>query len=237
MDISLFNNIDKIKKEKNVEEIYLFGSVARGEEDEHSDIDILIVIDDCPEDKYIFWKNKFSNYLNIPVSWVSLYRHSKIIKMYKSGSYFLWHIKKEGKIIYSKNNELSSLLLTLPRYNNTKKDLQEYLEILSDIKDELDNECICIEYELAVLASLVRNTCIAISYLNKRLDFGRNSAVMYCVSKYKINVSEIEYNELYQYRLYHTDKINYVPNGKIEQLKRWIEIEGNLLIILKGRCE
>ena len=84
---------------------------------------------------------------------------------------------------------MPSLLLTLPRYNNTENDLEEYSEILSDIKCELNDEYICVEYELAVLASLVRNTCIAISYLDERLDFGRNSAVMYCFSKYKINIS------------------------------------------------
>ena len=205
MNKSLLDSISKVKEEKNVEEIYLFGSVARGDEDEYSDIDILIVIDDCTEDEYIDWKNKFSNYLDIPVSWISLYRHSKILRMYESGSYFLWHIKKEGKIIYSRSNEMPSLLLTLPRYNNTENDLEEY---------------ICVEYELAVLASLVRNTCIAISYLDERLDFGRNSAVMYCFSKYKINISLKEYKELYQYRLYHTNKIECVPKGKVEQLKK-----------------
>ena len=132
---------------------------------------------------------------------------------------------------------MPSLLLTLPRYNNTENDLEEYSEILSDIKCELNDEYICVEYELAVLASLVRNTCIAISYLDERLDFGRNSAVMYCFSKYKINISLKEYKELYQYRLYHTNKIEYVPKGKVEQLKKWIEIENDLLKIAKGRCE
>ena len=65
MNKSLLDSISKVKEEKNVEEIYLFGSVARGDEDEYSDIDILIVIDDCTEDEYIDWKNKFSNYLDI----------------------------------------------------------------------------------------------------------------------------------------------------------------------------
>ena len=45
MNKSLLDSISKVKEEKNVEEIYLFGSVARGDEDEYSDIDILIVID------------------------------------------------------------------------------------------------------------------------------------------------------------------------------------------------
>ncbi len=111
---SLLDSISKVKEEKNVEEIYLFGSVARGDEDEYSDIDILIVIDDCTEDEYIDWKNIFSNYLDIPVSWISLYRHSKILRMYESGSYFFMaYKKKEGKIIYSRSNEMPSLLFNI----------------------------------------------------------------------------------------------------------------------------
>ena len=122
MNKELLDKFARVKIEKNVEEIYLFGSVVRGEADEFSDIDILIVIDDCSEDEYIEWKNKFAKYLDIPVYWISLYRHSKILRMHEAGSYFLWHIKKEGKEIYSRDNELASLLLVLPRYNNTKKD-------------------------------------------------------------------------------------------------------------------
>ncbi len=237
MNKELLDKFARVKIEKNVEEIYLFGSVVRGEADEFSDIDILIVIDDCSEDEYIEWKNKFAKYLDIPVYWISLYRHSKILRMHEAGSYFLWHIKKEGKEIYSRDNELASLLLVLPRYNNTKKDLQEYSDILSDIKNELKDRYISIEYELAVLASLVRNTCIAISYLDGKLDFGRNSPVMYCFYKYKIGIDLKDYQKLYQYRLYHTHKIESVPKGEREQLEKWIKIESNLLTIANERCE
>ena len=233
MSETLLDSICKLKFEENIREIYLFGSVARGDQDEKSDIDILIVIDDCSEGEYIEYKDKFANLLNVPVTWLSIYRISKIVKMHSIGSYFLWHIKKEGKLIYSRNNELDALLQTLPGYSNVKNDLKEYSEILSDIIYELDNQYICIEYELSVLASLVRNTCIAISFLNGRLDFGRNSAVMYCVLKYQIDTSLEEYSDLYRYRLYNTGKIDDVPNGEIEQLRKWIKIESDLLKILK----
>lgn len=233
MNISLLDDIGKLQKEKNIREIYLFGSVARGEQDEYSDIDILIVIDDCSEEEYIALKDKFAYLLNIPVSWLSVYRITKIMKMYTSGSYFLWHIKKEGKVLYSRNGELAGLLLTLPRYAGIESDLKEYDEILSDVRRELNNEYISVNYELAVLASLVRNTCIAISYLNGKLDFGRSSVVLYCFSEYTISVSLEEYEALYQYRLYHTGKISSVPEGEIECLKRWIQIESDLLEIAK----
>ncbi|MCI8616100.1 hypothetical protein D7V94_18260 [Parablautia intestinalis] len=233
MDINLLRDIEKLTKEKSVREIYLFGSVAREEQDEYSDIDILIVIDDCSEEEYFKLKDRYAYSLNVPVSWLSVYRNNKIMKMYANGSYFLWHIKKEGKVLYSRDGELANLLLTLPRYTNVGSDLKEYDEILADIKCELDNECISINYELAVLASLVRNTCIAISYLNGRLDFGRNSVVLYCFSEYNFNVSPEEYKELYRYRLYHTGKVNDVPDGEIGCLKKWIKIESDLLEVAK----
>lgn len=233
MKKSVFDNFSKLKHEKNIREIYLFGSMARGDQDEYSDMDILIVIDNCLEDEYIKLKDKYASCLDVPVSWVSVYRINKILNMHKIGSYFLWHIKKEGKVIYSRDDELASLLLTLPKYANVEKDIDEYSEILLDIERELENELMCVEYELAVMASLIRNTCIAISYLSERLDFGRNSVVLFCFSKYKLNITMKEYEELYKYRLYHTGKINTVPKGKIAQLIKWIRIEKELLEIAK----
>lgn len=233
MKVNPLGNIGKLTKEGNIREIYLFGSTAREEQDEYSDIDILIVIDDCSEEEYIKLKDKYAAFLNVPISWISVYRNNKIMKMYARGSYFLWHIKKEGKVLYSRGGELENLLLTLPRYADVESDLAEYDEILADIKCELENELISVGYELAVLASLVRNTCIAISYLNNRLDFGRNSAVMYCFSKYNFNVSLEEYKELYQYRLYHTGKVDCAPGDNMDSLKKWIKIESDLLEVAK----
>lgn len=233
MNRIIVSNIGKLSHEQNIREIYLFGSFARGDQDQYSDIDILIVIDNCTENEYICYKDSFARILKVPVSWLSVYRIDKIKKMYNSGSYFLWHIKKEGKVIYSRDNELASLLLTLPQYTNVESDLKEYSEILSDIKSELDNEYISIDYELAVLASLVRNTCIAIAYLDGKLDFGRNSVVVYCFSRYGMNIDLEEYEALYQYRLYHTGKIEEIPKGRIEQLKKWIKVESDLLEIAK----
>lgn len=101
MNQIIVSNIKKLSNEQNIREIYLFGSFARGDQDQYSDIDILIVIDDCTENEYIYYKDSFAQILKVPVSWLSVYRIGKIRKMHNSGSYFLWHIKKEGKVIYS----------------------------------------------------------------------------------------------------------------------------------------
>jgi len=225
--------LQEIQKKENVKDIYIFGSVARGEEDEYSDIDVLIIIEECTEEDYVNYKDEFSKLLEVPIEWISLYRKSKIIKMYNKGSYFLWHIKKEGIKLYSKTNEFQSLLNTLPQYSGIHDDLDEYTEILKDIENELREDNICINYELAVLSSLVRNTCIALAYLNNRFDFGRESVIITCIEIYKeqIQFTLNEYNELYKYRLFQTGKLYIIKDGSLDSLKKWIVYEKKLLKI------
>ena len=233
----IIENIIQLKFQDNIREIYLFGSVARGDQDEQSDVDILIVIDDCSEDDYIKYKKEYASILQIPVSWISLYREKKILKMHEKGSYFLWHLKQEGKVLYSRENELDKLFSTLPRYRSMKEDIKEYQQILDDVKEELHNVYLCIEYELSVLASLVRNTCITLSYLNNRFDFSRNLVVEYCIDKYKIDISLEEYKILYQYRSYETGKISEVAKGKIDDIKKWAKVEKQLLDIAEKEVD
>ena len=84
---------------------------------------------------------------------------------------------------------------------------------------------------MSVLASLVRNTCIMLSYLNNRFDFSRNQVVKYCIDTYKIDVSLEEYRALYKYRSYETGKIQRVEKGKIEDINKWVKVENQLLDI------
>ena len=171
-------NIIQLKRQGNIREIYLFGSVARGDQDEQSDVDILIVIDNCSEDDYIKYKKEYASILQIPVSWISLYREKKILKMHEKGSYFLWHLKQEGKVLYSRENELDKLFATLPRYRGMKEDIKEYRQILDDVNEELHNVYLCIEYELSVLAWIHFQICIltklTLMLVGFKLSFGNH---------------------------------------------------------------
>lgn len=227
-------NINKLLDFTNITEIYLFGSVARGDQDEFSDTDILIIIDDCNEYDFIYYKNKFANILNVPPSWISLYKFSKIKLMYNKGSYFLWHIKKEGIKLFSKTNKFTQLLDTLPSYKDALKDIKEYKEILNDIEIEYNNpftEYINYTYELSVLSSLVRNICITLAYINNVFDFGRISVIITIKKIYKSSIcfSLNEYNELYSYRLYQTSRIKKIKQGTSNLLNKWIEIVHSLI--------
>lgn len=228
---NLQDSINHLKKIDSVLYIYLFGSVARREQDEFSDIDILIIINDCSEEEFIRRKDAFAKIMSIPPSWLSVYRIGKIRQMYLCGSYFLWHIKEEGIELYSRDDTFKELLVKLPMYSNAAQDINDYNDILCDIENELDNELLDINYELSVLASLVRNTCIAISFFDQRHDFGRKTPVIYCIEKYGIEVTEDDYDQLYKYRLLQTGKCDKVEDGSGAILIRWVNIERQLLEI------
>lgn len=207
----------------NIEDICLFGSFSRGENDNLSDIDILILIEDNDDQSTIDLKVSLSEQMNIPLDWLSIYRVSTFEHMAEKGSYFLWHLKLEGKILYSKKNRLAEILENLRRYKEIRNDLNEYAIICDDISEAIKNGQITIDYELSLLASIVRNTCIAIAYMNSKYLFGRVSPVNYCLTI--IDSPELfsieEYLSLYNFR------INYIrPNNSNEV------VDGNLKLVL-----
>ncbi|GBC75255.1 hypothetical protein HRbin06_00571 [archaeon HR06] len=88
--------VEKIKPEK----IILFGSFARGDINEASDIDIIVIAD---------WKEGFLdrikvlldlNEFKIPIQAIG-YTQGEFEEMVKRGNQFILKVKEEGKIIYS----------------------------------------------------------------------------------------------------------------------------------------
>lgn len=187
----------------DVEAVCLFGSVARGDFDTYSDIDLLIVINDCCEEELILIKEQIASELDMPYHWLSVYRRSSLKDLFNYGSYFLWHVKTEGKVLYSRSGFLERILKELPPYTKTKDNLLEYLAVCRDIRSSIIQDSLTYMYELAVLASIARNTCIALSFLFGKLEFGRYSCVIVCreILGEQFPFSINEYSQLYNYRL------------------------------------
>lgn len=79
--------IDKIKhffQDKPVKKVYLFGSYARGEADENSDVDLLIDWDyqKIKGFDYVIWWEEIKNILNKDVDFVSAKYVSHLIEDY-----------------------------------------------------------------------------------------------------------------------------------------------------------
>ena len=127
---------------------------------------------------------------------------STLVRMQKKGSYFLWHIKQEGILLYQRNSDFYNLLLELPQYTSTKSDFLEYNEILDDISKSILQDNTTIEYDLSVLAVLARNICIGCCYLFGEMDFGRKTPIIKCINFWgeKFPFSLPEYEELYGFR-------------------------------------
>lgn len=204
INIKIYNKNYNLKND-NIETIALFGSYARGDADDTSDIDIFVLINDCSEQEFIKQKKGIVKSLDVPSDWVSVYRLSSVKEMYKYGSYFLWHLKTEGKILFSRTGILEKTLATLPQYVRVEQDLNDYLTICSDIQQSLSEDASTILYEMAVMASLVRNTCIALAYINGRMAFGRTYPVIIAKEligdEFPFQIDE--YNVLYKYRIHY----------------------------------
>lgn len=230
-----FNILNKqyMLKAENINAIFLFGSVARDDYDEYSDIDIFILIEDCLEEDYQKFKINFAEQLCMPIDWISLYRKSTIENMAKYGSYFLWHIKVEGIKLFEEGLYFSNILNCLIRYNRVKNDIMEYKEICKDIKNSLAIDDFTIKYELNLIASIIRNTSIAILFMNNKYFFGRVTPVKLCLeildSKLDFNIDD--YIKLYKYRLFYTrnNKQIYIISVDKNYVEFWLKNANDML--------
>lgn len=201
IEFNFNNNNIKIKRTRNsISEILIFGSYARQENDVFSDIDILVI---CKDSSDITFKKYLSEILHVPASWISLYSKSQILQMLKKGSLFLWHIKYENILLFSSRNWLFKRLSHLKKYNSVKKDLEEYLNILTDVKNSIiSEECNTIDYEVNLLATILRNTSILHCHINGFNIFSRNNSFKKSQSLLKKEfISLKEYDIIYNYRL------------------------------------
>lgn len=87
------NQIKTFFADKPVKKVYLFGSYARGEADENSDIDLLIDWDYTKHIglNYVFWREDIEKILHKEVDFVSVNWVSPLIEKY---------VNNDKKLIY-----------------------------------------------------------------------------------------------------------------------------------------
>ncbi len=182
--------------------IYLYGSMARGDVVEDSDCDLLVAIDDCDSEKFEQLRNEIQGWHPELNCEFALYQISALRAMQAKGSLFLWHIKTEAIKIYSRGDQLKDILENLPAYDSGMDALSEYWEIMKDIYEDPSDDNRVVEYNLSIMATLIRNICIVCCYVMGSKQFGRISPVKYCAlhwgDGFPINIRE--YEELYRYR-------------------------------------
>lgn len=95
---------ERLIKTYNPVEIYIFGSYARGTADEESDLDLLIIVDECdPKDRYKAMSEGHRALfgLNISKDIIVLSKEEFDVAS-KNPLRIFYKIKKEGKQIYAR---------------------------------------------------------------------------------------------------------------------------------------
>ncbi|AIU83887.1 nucleotidyltransferase domain-containing protein [Bacillus velezensis] len=160
--------------------IILFGSKAREEEDQFSDVDIFLLVEDVCQKKMQDIITVVEKELPFENIGISIYKKSIYNKMLQEGSIFLWHLKLEGKIIYKKSN--INLYRDLKPFKKFDDNLNIYKNIYENTKNSLKKNGVNI-FDLSQLFFVCRNLCLLTCFKLDKPTFGRTS-VYFKLSEY-----------------------------------------------------
>ncbi len=132
-------------------EIYVFGSMTRGEVSSSSDADVL-VIQDISEPKLL------------PPSW-SVYSKKTIEGYFADGRLFAWHLHLEAVRVYPRSGVgfLAELGKPAP-YSSLAADLADLRLLLANSLSELENDSPSSVYELGIVHTAIRDIAMAASW-------------------------------------------------------------------------
>lgn len=179
-------------------EIYVFGSITRGEIDNFSDVDLLI-LKDIGEEISNINKDDFS-----------IYTYKRLLELWDEGNPFAWHLFLESKCVFSPNK--TPFIQTLPKpneYVNSKNDLLKFYQLYKDSRESIITNKHSIDFDLSMIFLAIRNfaSCFALGYMNKCV-FSRDSAIK--IGEYSLNIDNGVYESLKKARLLATRGIGTV---------------------------
>jgi hypothetical protein len=112
------------------EGLILFGSFARGDETQGSDVDVVQI---CPERRPSYTSGRVS---------VAVYTQSQLTKMARSGDLFAAHIAMEGRLISGEPTLLSALkkaFIKRSSYDGLREELRATLPLLDTPRKQYEN--------------------------------------------------------------------------------------------------
>lgn len=128
--------------------IYIFGSLVRGEIDQYSDTDLLLISDEIPK--------------NIDPNKFSLYTPNRIKELYDEGNPFAWHLYFESKLVYSSYEcDFLSQIGKPFDYRNCKNDLLKFKNLFDESITSIKENNYSLTFDLAMIFLAIRNfaTC------------------------------------------------------------------------------
>lgn len=152
----------------------LFGSVARGDDDELSDLDVLALVQNgagvVADDEVLATLPQSVAERVATISW---YGSDRYLGMHRSGELFSWHLFLDGQILHDPAGLLGGLGAPAP-YGRALADVDAFIEIAGDLPSQLDRAACNAVYEMGVLYVCLRNVAMSGSAtLTGRPDFTR----------------------------------------------------------------
>ncbi|MGG0496407.1 nucleotidyltransferase domain-containing protein [Priestia megaterium] len=210
--------------------VILFGSAARGDGDEYSDVDIFLLVDNIPQESIDQITETVKSKLGYPNIGVSLYRKDIYNKLLLDGSMFLWHLKLEGKFIYVKENVV--LFEHLQPFTNFSKNLITYKNLYIQTTKSLKLNGIN-AFDLSQLFFICRNICLLTCFKLGYPTFGR--LTVYSKLTECINVTPLDWSNyiyLSEWRLNYTRgagrKVKYPTEDELLKLLEQIDALMNI---------
>jgi predicted nucleotidyltransferase len=153
-----------------------FGSVARGDDDDLSDRDICMFVRDLPDRAIARLKRRIAMLYRADEGSVSAYRTSTVRRMAIGGSLFLWHLKLEGRILFSRPGAVMKIYDRLEAYSRFSVDLLLFQELCDDLRDATLARRRALDlFDLHVSFLIARNVCMLLTVHAGQPTFGRST--------------------------------------------------------------
>jgi hypothetical protein len=154
---------------------YLFGSFARGDTDQRSDLDVLAVVENnqgrVPVNEVTRTLPDQIASVQPTITW---YGRTRLEQMFSDGELFCWHLHLEAKAL--SGPPIASLFPTLSKYVRAEADVAFFLRVLQATPKQLEVSPANSIYECGVAYVCVRNIAMAASWhLLPSPDFSRYS--------------------------------------------------------------
>lgn len=164
----------------------VFGSVARGDSDSKSDVDILAVL----ADRSKFPERQISDYVarlfgkRASITW---YSYERMRELFRQGHLFAWHIFLESKQLERSEIDIVEKLGEPSKYTTGQEDMAALLQILSSVKKATLKCPRNAVYEGGLIYVCTKNIALIASSLGgNALDFSR-------YSPYNLNIQSLEF--------------------------------------------
>lgn len=207
--------------------IWLYGSHARGDADELSDVDVLVVSESSDEPVSI-------DCIDLPSRQISVTRYTwtEIDGMVDAGSLFLRHLQMEGQPASETlraKGRLDSSLARLGPYRMARRDVRGFEEVLTDVRMSLDSGG-TLTFELATLGTVIRHACILDCALAGQPCFSRLEPVRRaCENRSPMYRWAADFEVLYSYRMYAEGRLAEPPAATEALAATWCGRAGELV--------